>query len=186
MHCFNCGCELPDDAKYCISCGIRVDQSDSFEKKTCFCRNCGGIMDMDEDGEMLTCPFCGTKEMIVESDAVKMQKIRSRAYQEAERERMDREAEAKIEEEWEREYNSFNSGRLKWAIILLGLINFCVGIDHFRDGYFLSALTRLASAALFMVSWLMGKQIIRSENKRLYELTTVAAIVVMLISFRFS
>ena len=185
MRCFNCGCELPDDARFCVSCGIRVDQNDSFDRKTCFCRNCGGIMDLDEDGEMLICPFCGTREMIIESDAVRMQKIRSRAYQEAERERLNREADEKEQEAWDKEFNSFNSGKLKWAILVLALINLCVGMDYLRGRVILGGFLRLVSAALFIVSWLLGKQIIRTENKRFYELTTVAALIVMLISVRF-
>ena len=42
------------------------------------CKNCGGVLNGDEDGDnIIECPFCGSKELIVESDAVKIARIKA-------------------------------------------------------------------------------------------------------------
>ena len=40
------------------------------------CPDCGGTMDIEKDKQVLQCPFCGSKNMIVESDAVKIERLR--------------------------------------------------------------------------------------------------------------
>ncbi len=44
------------------------------------CKECDGIMTIDRDREMLCCPYCGSKELFVESDDIKKERIRSRTY----------------------------------------------------------------------------------------------------------
>lgn len=42
------------------------------------CKNCGGVLNGDEDGDnIIECPFCGSKELIIESDAVKIARIKA-------------------------------------------------------------------------------------------------------------
>ena len=43
------------------------------------CEECGGIMEIDETKSIICCPYCGSKELIDESDAVKIAKIESDA-----------------------------------------------------------------------------------------------------------
>ncbi len=42
------------------------------------CQDCGGIMEVDEDGEIFKCPYCGSKRIVAVSDAVRIEKIRSK------------------------------------------------------------------------------------------------------------
>ena len=49
------------------------------------CEACNGMMDVDEDREILTCPYCGSKNLIPISDAVKIEKIRQEAELEKKR-----------------------------------------------------------------------------------------------------
>ena len=42
------------------------------------CKECEGILEVDADREILSCPYCGSKELIVETDRVKIERIRSR------------------------------------------------------------------------------------------------------------
>ena len=39
------------------------------------CEDCLGTMEVDENREVLTCPYCGSKKMIPVSDAVKITKL---------------------------------------------------------------------------------------------------------------
>ena len=40
------------------------------------CRSCGGNLDVDRNQSLIFCPFCGSKELLVDSDAVAVEKIR--------------------------------------------------------------------------------------------------------------
>lgn len=44
------------------------------------CKSCGAALNIDEDREIMCCPFCGSKEIFEESDDVKKTRIRSKAY----------------------------------------------------------------------------------------------------------
>lgn len=57
------------------------------------CEDCLGTMEVDENREVLTCPYCGSKKMLPVSDAVKIEKIK----QEAEIEKTRLDDEVKIE-----------------------------------------------------------------------------------------
>ena len=51
------------------------------------CKNCHGMMDIDSNREIMTCPFCGSQDIIIKSDAVKVQEIKAQAYKEVELEK---------------------------------------------------------------------------------------------------
>lgn len=42
------------------------------------CKNCGGNLTVDAQREVLICPFCGSKELITDNDAVAVEKIRQK------------------------------------------------------------------------------------------------------------
>lgn len=37
-------------------------------KRTMICKNCGATMEVDEDKNILYCPYCGSKELIENDD----------------------------------------------------------------------------------------------------------------------
>lgn len=43
------------------------------------CEDCLGTMDIDENREIISCPYCGSKKIIPISDAVRIEKIRQEA-----------------------------------------------------------------------------------------------------------
>lgn len=43
------------------------------------CEDCLGTMDIDENREIISCPYCGSKKIIPMSDAVRIEKIRQEA-----------------------------------------------------------------------------------------------------------
>lgn len=48
------------------------------------CKDCGGIMTVEENKSILSCPYCGSKEFISESDHVKIEKIKNDTQKEIE------------------------------------------------------------------------------------------------------
>lgn len=51
------------------------------------CKECGGIIEADPGKSVLSCPYCGSKEMIPESDQVKIARIKANERIEREKER---------------------------------------------------------------------------------------------------
>lgn len=43
------------------------------------CKSCGGTLEPTDDEDVLVCPYCGSREIIEESDAVKIEKMRAEA-----------------------------------------------------------------------------------------------------------
>jgi Double zinc ribbon len=66
MFCIKCGLQLPNDAVYCVKCGVKqtpvttVKQDVSTETKEVKCPNCAAPI-MPKFGEMvITCEYCGS------------------------------------------------------------------------------------------------------------------------------
>lgn len=41
------------------------------------CVECGGVLEIDSDRKILSCPYCGSKQLIIDSDDVRIQEIKS-------------------------------------------------------------------------------------------------------------
>lgn len=86
MFCCKCGTKLADNVKFCYKCGaptvnnIPADKTTrkQFQTVALRCQDCGGIMEVDEDGEIMQCPYCGSKRIVEVSDTVRIEKIRSK------------------------------------------------------------------------------------------------------------
>ena len=81
------------------------------------CKNCGGELSVDEQGKYLLCPFCGSRRLIIEGDAVTVEKIRQQtAFKQWEREDNERKERERAvfqehqEKAAEAQLNSKNSG----------------------------------------------------------------------------
>ena len=85
MYCVNCGNKVDENAKFCSNCGIRVsEQKNALLTKQLRCRNCNGAMIVDEEQPVMSCPYCGSRELILENDKVTIQRIKSKAHKEIE------------------------------------------------------------------------------------------------------
>lgn len=83
MFCSHCGKEASGNDKFCTGCGHKL-YMDTVKRVTLKCRECQGIMETTEDKDILMCPFCGSKDVIMESDDVTMERIRSQTYKDVE------------------------------------------------------------------------------------------------------
>lgn len=72
------------------------------------CKECNGTMEVDKEKGIICCPYCGSKELIDESDAVKIVKTITDA--ELEKDRLDRQE--------RKEADKSTTNMLKWAIAI--------------------------------------------------------------------
>ncbi len=76
MFCSKCGNELREGDSFCSKCGSEVNaQNDKVIHLTC--QNCGSSMTFDDNKQIVACPYCGSKELLLESDDVKIERIKS-------------------------------------------------------------------------------------------------------------
>ena len=125
MICPNCGKDNPAKAKFCENCGtalsgkkIRKTPVKTLHLK---CKNCDGIMTVDEKNHVLVCPFCGSKELILDSEDVAVEKARA-AF---EKERAAREKAQSERDEEQKDAHSFRRSifrRVLIAFVILDLL----------------------------------------------------------------
>ena len=77
MFCSKCGNELSDGDAFCSKCGTKVG-TNSQSTIHLVCQHCGSVMDYDDERQIVACPYCGSKELIEESDNVKIERIKSK------------------------------------------------------------------------------------------------------------
>lgn len=125
MKCEKCGAELFNSAKFCHVCGNPISQKEKpVLTRRLECKHCGGFMDVDETRNVKICPYCGSKELVEESDQVTMQRIKSHAWKEVEQEKEEtKRAIARGHEVTERQKSSDSSKESRNdTIIMIALI----------------------------------------------------------------
>lgn len=123
MFCCKCGTKLADNVKFCYKCGaptvnnIPADKTPQkqFQTVALRCQDCGGIMEVDEDGEIMQCPYCGSKRIVGGSDTVRIEKIRSKHQLEEKKLELD----AKAEKEKRDDKSFFRDFALLYLFIII-------------------------------------------------------------------
>lgn len=136
MFCCKCGTKLADNVKFCYKCGAPTVNNipagktpqKQFQTVALRCQDCGGIMEVDEDGEIMQCPYCGSKRIVEVSDTVRIEKIRSKHQLEEKKLELD----AKAEKEKRDDKSFFRDFALLYLFIIIimaftFLINFISG-----------------------------------------------------------
>ena len=79
MECTVCGANNAKKNRFCFSCGAELSSDNSSSNQTqiksLICKGCGGHLDFNNNDTVLFCPFCGSKELVIESDNVKIHKM---------------------------------------------------------------------------------------------------------------
>ena len=85
MYCIHCGKTIDDDSIFCEYCGGRVvfnvDKELTAKMIRMKCSQCNSEMEIQENEliggmQVLVCPYCGTRAMVVQDDEVLQSKHR--------------------------------------------------------------------------------------------------------------
>lgn len=79
MFCYKCGYKANDGDRFCKECGTILYQQKERQTIKLTCEDCGGILEVDADKTVLTCPYCGSKKLIPENDEVTIARINKAA-----------------------------------------------------------------------------------------------------------
>lgn len=133
MFCPKCGTQNPDGSRFCTACGSEIQTaqisrttSNEPKKVQLRCKACGGSLDVIDGQNVLMCPYCGSKELIVESDRVSVARIRSGTAKDLVFGVMDRVAETKrqqLEEQRRKEAQDREDAK-KFLPFLIGFVVF--------------------------------------------------------------
>lgn len=159
----------------------------SLRRVSLICSSCGGALSVDKDSTVLMCPFCGAKELILESESVEIEKIRSESLKEIELEKIRSAERIRLREhkqlsdqkeldEVNKFRKSFKSKLLVAGFVISGIFSFL----FFVTACVVSGLLALAQALCFGVAWAMGMRIIKGVKKHLHSLLVALAIILIL------
>lgn len=190
MNCRKCGAVLSEGVKFCSKCGQKV-ADDSPKTIQLKCRDCGGIMTSEEENTILCCPYCGSKELIPESDDVKIERIKSEAYREIELEKIKymsekekRESDREQEKEREQERKRFSKSKFSKFLLILALICLFSMFSAFSSRSILSGIIALIQVGLFVAAWLMGMGFMKEKIPRLHVLLEVIGFFLIILFFK--
>jgi len=170
MFCSKCGAQMPDGSTFCPACGSKCGTATATGARMIRlkCRNCNGDLDVDADKGEYTCPFCGDREKLVDSDAVTIEKLKNNTYKEIEYAKMANEKEKDAYNEKKEYQKAYRKSKFSKVTMVFLFISFVMALTSFSSHYVMSGIIALIQTGLFAVSWLMGMQIIREKKKFVY------------------
>ena len=125
------------------------------------CKSCGGNLDIDRNQSLIFCPFCGSRELLIDSDAVAVEKIR----QQTEFKKWEREDLQQQREENEKDKNS-KAGNVALVFAIICGLMFVGSVTIIRSvPNFLRSLSLLLQTASFLLSFLIRKETVRLPEK---------------------
>lgn len=155
------------------------------------CENCGGILSVEEGKSVLVCPYCGHKTLIMEDDAVTIEKIRSSAHKEIELEKIksnDRQQQMADEKEKRKEtkeeVEAFKKGKLFKLLIIAVVLAILFVFYYFAKGKIGAGIFASIQAICFGAAWCMGMQIIREKKRYIHVLVAIAGILLIVPTVR--
>ncbi|MGI6003116.1 MAG: DUF6591 domain-containing protein [Lachnospiraceae bacterium] len=160
------------------------------------CPICGGEIDLRQsEEEIAECPYCGNTfaraDLLRESDAVRTERIRAKAYldaekrrqelekqkQELERQRLKFEQEESERKEHNRKSEAFRHSRQRKLAIFLLVNTIIFGFCAFYSGAAAAGLLGILISILYVLCLLTGSQTIREKHRGMHTLYFVLALV---------
>ncbi len=151
------------------------------------CAACGGTLEVEEDSQILTCPYCGAKELIVESDDVKIERIRAKAKKEVELEKLKYNKEKKEKQEEEDRIAKFRRSLMrKFLIVCLVVFFICTIMAFTTGGSPLAGVIGLVQTGLVGAALLLGNGTIKTRipnMRQVFQTVALLLIIVFLLAF---
>lgn len=184
--CNKCGIEYPDSTNFCSKCGGQVTSVPQVKTYKLLCKSCGGTMTIENENPVLVCPFCGSKELIVESDAVTVERIKQKTHkeiemgkQQLERERMQHNDKVAEEKKRDKDIRKFKKSFMGVILIIVTILSVLFCAVSFNDGRILSGIVAIVMGVLCILSYLMGIYVIKEKFKGMRIISAILAFVLI-------
>lgn len=191
MKCTKCNNEIQHGAAFCSCCGAAVENQEPIKKISLKCEQCNGTLTVDSDKTVLACPYCGHQSLIIENDAVTIERIKTSAHKEIEMEKIksnDRLHQMQNEKEQRQEINAqvekFKKGKFGKFLIVVFLLSTVSIYFYFCSGHILAGILSLIQAVCFGSAWCMGMNIIKEKKRYIHILVAIVGIVLIIPTMR--
>ena len=168
---------MPDSAKFCTACGSRQEPDvpkGAPKTITMVCSKCNGTMTADEQNKTVFCPYCGSKELILESDAVKVEKIRTEAQKEVEFKKLEQTDRVLDEQAKEKRAQEARKRKLPVVALIFGIISLLSGVICLASGQIPTGIICIIQTLLFVFAFVSGKELIDVDFGNAFVLAAVA------------
>lgn len=176
-YCQKCGKEMAENAKFCTACGSQQEAdvpAGTPKTITMVCSKCNGTMTVDEQNKTVFCPYCGSKELILESDAVKVEKIRTEAQKKVEFKKLEQTDRVLDEQAKEKKAQEVKKRKLPVVALVFGIISLLAAVVDFASGKISTGFISLIQAVLFVFAFVSGKELIQVDFGNVFILAAVA------------
>lgn len=162
---------------------------EKIQAQSTICSNCGGQLEVNGLQETVECPFCGTSysvaDLLDESDAVRIEKIKSQTYKEVEADKIKREIEKEKSQEEKEKIQTFKKSKFGKFLLICAIISGLVTILELSDGISMAGIIALVQTVLYAASWLMGRGILKEKKPNLKNILAIISFVLIIPFFMF-
>lgn len=162
-----------------------------------FCVNCGGQLEFWPNQEFAVCPYCGTRyhvsALLGESNEVRLEKIRLQEFQAqsaANAVRMQNEYQMAQQAERMAEkaavkaaHDKYRRGIASKLMPVFSISFILFWAFAFYNKWTLTGIIGVAISALFMLSWLLGMQIIKEKSRGMHVFAALMAFLLIPVFF---
>lgn len=127
------------------------------------CDNCGGELEVNTEQDKIFCQYCGAK-VLIDDDASELRRVEDAKLQ-ARKKNHEQTIKEKKELDELKALDNFKNGKLSKLLLIFAAL---CGIIAFARGLSLAGVIAFIQAVLFISSWLLGMEIIKYSNKKLY------------------
>lgn len=185
MICQKCGAENKDGALFCENCGTSLSNHSETKLIKLHCKNCGGEMSINPDQQEIICPYCGQKQVLLDSDAVRIEKEKYKTIKEMQKNQYQAEKEKQEFNDKRDELAEYKKSKQSKFTLAAAVISFMVGMGSLTSHEFFKGILFILLFALFLYSYLCGMQIVKEKIKNTKTLGVLAACL-LLVVFSFS
>ncbi|MGN0612531.1 MAG: DUF6591 domain-containing protein [Porcipelethomonas sp.] len=157
--------------------------SDVKSMKSVVCSRCGGSINVDTESETVVCQYCGvsypTSELLGDSDAVRIEKIRLASNKDIEFEKMRYESEKEKRQDEKESLQNFKKSKFSKILIIFAVISVLFCVLSFSNGWVLSGICAAIQAVLYISAWLIGSGVIKVK-KLVYYIMIIAALLLII------
>lgn len=172
MKCKNCGTELQSGLNFCPGCGrkVEIEEPEKVQIKTISlkCTNCNGTLTVNSDNTELNCPYCGNKTLIIENDAVAIERIKNDTYKAVELERIKSENDKDERKDKNNKTEKFKKSKFFKLLIGAFLLSIVLAFVFFKQGNVLTGIMMVGQGALFAAAWCFGMNFFSTKWHYLY------------------
>ncbi len=139
------------------------------------CENCGATLEVDKDQDKIKCKYCHS-EILIDDEAAELRRIEEVKLQ-ARKQNHEQTLKEKKDLEELNAVDNFKKSKFSKVILVFAVL---CGIVTLASGFSIEGIISFIQTALFIGSWLLGMEIIKHPNKKMYLILALVGFVLII------